>query len=102
MNQSQVALGTASIKDIALNNENWYMRSEAGTAIYDLFDDNNNKLKQKKEGLSKEKDIAKKETLQAEINILEPLVATLKADFETIKNSEKEKKVLERYENFEL
>jgi hypothetical protein len=102
MNEKNIALGTAAIKDVALNNESWYMRSEAGIAIYDLFDDNNVKLKQKKEDFDKEKDLTKKETLQAEINNLEPLVAQLKADFETIKTSEKEKKALERYEKFEL
>ncbi len=102
MTPAAIESGIVTLKDIALYNSNWYYRSEAGIAVYDLFDDNNDKLKQKKEDLNKEKDIAKKETLQAEINNLESLVATLKADFENIKNSEKEKRTLERYKNFEL
>ena len=102
MNEKIIASGTAAIKDVALNNESWYMRSEAGIAIYDLFDDNNVKLKQKKEDFDKEKDLTKKEILQAETNNLESLVAALKSDFENIKNSEKEKKALERYKNLEL
>lgn len=100
-NLSLTEKGANTIKNEALNNDNWYYRSEAGIAVHDLLEDCEDKLTIKKDKLAIEKDAAKKELLDAEVKQLTALAEKLKAAFEEILNSETNKKAKERYKKFE-
>jgi aminopeptidase N len=100
MDNSLLPKGAATIKNIAMHNDNWYLRSEAGIAIHDVLEDIQDKLKEKKELLQKEKDATVKAEIENAIVALEPFAASLKDDFETITTSETNKKAQERYKKF--
>jgi aminopeptidase N len=89
--------GARTLKEIALNNDRWWFRSEAGNSVYDIM----KKYKEKVE--EKEAEIKKStpenlEKLNKEKEALQMFVNNLKADFEEIKTAEKDKKAKERYE----
>jgi aminopeptidase N len=97
MNQVLAQSGARTLKDIALNNESWWYRTEAGTSVYDIMKKYQGKLEDKEEELKKATP-DKLEQLTAEKNGIELFVKNLQADFEEIKTAEKEKKATERYE----
>jgi len=97
MNQALAESGAKTLKGVAINNESWWYRTEAGNAVYDIMKKYQGKLEGKQEELKKATP-DKLEQLTAEKNGIEVFVKNLQTDFEEIKTAEKEKKAKERYE----
>jgi aminopeptidase N len=97
MNQVLAQSGARTLKDIALNNDSWWIRTEAGTSHYDILKKYQGKLEEKQKEQKKAAP-EKQQEMQSEINGIELFVKNLEADFNEIKESEIEKKAKERYE----
>ncbi len=93
--------GANTLKNEAINNDNWYYRSEAGIAIHDILEDCEDNVSVKKEALKNEAEPSAKASLESEIEKLGTLSQKLKADFKEILEKETNKKAKERYKKFE-